>query len=122
MTHIPEILLATSITIFAVLFLRELALILMDKSDDCAAGVSLGQASPAEAASQPAPAPVPRNHFVSACMYCHTVRSAPGAPVCPGDTLRLSHGICDDCLATHHPEVAGGSDQRSAVSGQPALA
>lgn len=47
-----------------------------------------------------APLPRPKRRLRRVCMHCRTVMDAgdPGAPT--------SHGICEDCLYRHYPDVA----------------
>lgn len=107
---------------------------LSDPSDDAAAGVSLGQVSPAEdnfghapatwlgeaangapVAATESPTPDQVEHFIHVCCVCHKVTSLgvgtlrgqfrePGE-VRAGDELRVSHGYCPACEAKAHAEI-----------------
>ena len=73
----------------------------LDRSDDRAAGVLIGQIDPIA----PAPEPWPAKHFLVACMYCHHVTCSDSQPVRVGDELRVSHGICPACSARKYAEL-----------------
>jgi len=87
-------------------------------ADDAAANVNFGQISPAEDAAQPEPAATPPSarpgdYFITVCSWCHTVtRIRYGAASLEadrillrrGDTLQVSHGICQSCLLATEKE------------------
>ena len=110
MTNPLELLAYAVAIIVALAFSLWIGSLWLDRRDDDAAGINLGQISHEEDSFQhaTAPAPWPSKHFISACMYCHHVTVVHGgkANIRVGDELRVCHGICDRCMADKHPEVA----------------
>lgn len=101
MTHPIELIAYTVAILVAIAFSLWIASLWLDRSDDRAAGVLIGQIAPIA----PAPEPWPAKHFLAACMYCHHVTRSDSQPVRVGDELRVSHGICPACSASKYAEL-----------------
>ena len=56
--------------------------------------------------------PTTRSNTALMCCYCRRVRTRPGEWQIPDlePEGRVSHGICQLCLATYHPEIAPSED------------
>jgi len=107
MTNPLELLAYAVAIIVLVTFSLWIASIWLDRSDDAAAGIETNSEFRIPNSELPT-SPWPAKHFISACMYCHHVTVVHGgkANIRVGDELRVSHGICDRCMADKHPEVA----------------